>query len=105
MAKELKQLAASSPAANTSTLVYTVPTGGMVMANIIVSNEDMMDLRFDILITNTGKNIHMAKSQILEGRSSFESSKMALSSGDNVYVSSTTEYANFIVVGMNQAEL
>lgn len=105
MAKELKQLGASNPSADTSTLLYTVPTGGMVMSNIIVSNEDMVDLRFDILITNVGKNIYMAKSQILSGRSSFESSKMALAAGDNVYVSATTAYANFVIVGMNQAEV
>jgi hypothetical protein len=105
MAKELKQLAAINPSAGVLTSAYTVPSGGMAMAAVSVTNADMTDLRFNITITNTGKNISIASSQILPGRSSYESSKFAVSAGDHINVQSTSGYAHFVVTGMNQAEI
>jgi hypothetical protein len=105
MAKELKQLAAVNPSAGVLTSAYTVPSGGLSMAAVAITNADMADIRFDITITNTGKDISVCSSQILQGRCSYETSKFAISAGDHINIKSTNSYTHFVITGMNQSEI
>lgn len=105
MSKELKQIAAVIPTANTLTLAYTVPVGGMSLANVLITNPDMADARFSIAVVNETKELHIAYSQILPGRTSFETSKFSLESEDEVHVESTNGTTNFLITGMDQSEI
>jgi hypothetical protein len=105
MSKELKQVEVVAPSANTLTLAYTVPLGGMSLANILITNEDMADARFSVMIVNAGKSISLASSQLLPGRTSFETSKFSLESEDEIHVKSTNDVTHFIITSMNQSEI
>jgi hypothetical protein len=105
MSKELKQVQVIAPSANTLTLAYTIPLGGMSLANILITNQDMADARFSVVIVNTGKSISLASSQLLPGRTSFETSKFSLESEDEIHVKSTNGTTHFLITSMDQSEI
>lgn len=105
MAKEIKQVSALVPSSGVTTIAYTVPAGGISVCNAIIFNNDMADARFNISIVNDGKNVFVAKSQILPGRSSFETSRFTLEENDEVKVMSTNSITNFVINSINQSEI
>lgn len=105
MAKEIKQVSALVPSLGILTTAYVVPAGGISVCNAIIFNNDMADARFDVSIINDGKNVSVAKSQILPGRSSFETSRFTLEENDEVKVMSTNSITNFIINSINQSEI
>lgn len=116
MAKEIKQLVISNPAANTDILVFqhTQPVGqpnsGLFLANVLVNNKSIADSRFDIWISSASPSAsanfgYIAKDQVIYGRDTFETSKFTMKIDDRLFVRTATASVGFVVNGTNQSEI
>lgn len=116
MAKEIKQLAISNPAAETDVLVFqhTQPVGqpnsGLFLANVLVNNRSVADSRFDIWISSASPSAsanfgYVARNQVIYGRDTFETSKFTMKINDRLYVRSATASVGFVINGVNQSEI
>jgi hypothetical protein len=116
MAKEIKQLVISNPAANTGTLVFqhTQPVGqpnsGLFLANVLVNNKSIADSRFDIWISSASPSAsanfgYIAKDQVIYGRDTYETSKFTMKINDRLFIKAATASVGFVVNGVNQSEV
>jgi len=107
MARELKNLSITHVQPNVETLAFQQQSVGLYLVSVTAINSAMSDARFDVKLYDASASVnsaHIAKSQLLPGRNSYETVRFTLDYHDRVYVSATSSSVAFIISGINQTE-